>query len=228
VGSKERIEREKEHRREAIVRAAERLFLKKGLNGTTMDEIAKKCELSKGALYLYFAKKEQLFHAIVHRALAAMYGLMRQMQEGVTDHVERLRMVGEAYFRFYETHPDYFRILSRTFEFDHPENYSDEEVIRIRELHSQIWGLMNGIIRDGVEDGTFRKETDPVEISLSLYAITTMVLQIMDHYQRNKPEMKEWADDIFHGLDFRAMYANNGRRIVMSILTDPKKYQHLI
>lgn len=82
MGPKERKEREKEHRREEIIKAGEKLFLKKGLYGTTMDEIARKCELSKGTLYLYFSSKEQLYFEIVCRAMDRLYHTFVQTIEG--------------------------------------------------------------------------------------------------------------------------------------------------
>ncbi len=223
VGSKERIEREKEQRREKIIRAAEKLILKKGPEGATMEEIARKCELSKGALYLYFATKEQLFHVIVLRAMTEMHDLMKKMQEGTLSHIDRLRMIGEAYFKFYETHPDHFRILAKAIDHDHDHMHeiNDGEVEKIRKKHNEIWGLITSIIRDGVNDGTFLEDTDPIEIGISLYAVTTMIIQLMDQYNRNKDRIPEEEENVLGKIDFRKIFSNNGRRIVFSILKNP-------
>ena len=60
MGTHERKEREKEHRREEILAAAQAVFFEKGLQNSTMDEIAERAELSKGTLYLYYKSKEDL------------------------------------------------------------------------------------------------------------------------------------------------------------------------
>ncbi|MEO8168159.1 MAG: helix-turn-helix domain-containing protein, partial [bacterium] len=60
MGIIERKEREKEHRREDIIAAAQKIFFEKGLPSATMDEIAEAAELSKGTLYLYYKSKEDL------------------------------------------------------------------------------------------------------------------------------------------------------------------------
>ena len=60
MGIAERKEREKEHRRNTILDAAEEVFFSKGINLATMDEVAERAELSKGTLYLYFKNKEEL------------------------------------------------------------------------------------------------------------------------------------------------------------------------
>src|SRR5713101_2207804 len=54
----------KEEARSRILRAASQVFDEKGYRQATMDDIAQKLGVSKGALYLYFASKEELFDAI--------------------------------------------------------------------------------------------------------------------------------------------------------------------
>lgn len=53
----------KEEARNRILEAATEVF-EKGYRQATMDDVARKLGVSKGALYLYFASKEELFEAI--------------------------------------------------------------------------------------------------------------------------------------------------------------------
>lgn len=218
MSSRDRIKREKEQRREAIIRAAEKLFIKKGFEGAIMDEIADKCDLSKGALYLYFSTKEKLYLAIVHRAITEMLELLKSMQEGVTSPIERLRKVGDAYLRFYETHPDHFMILLRTAEHTHKHRVTDPELRVIYEKHTEVWTLITAIIADGINDGLFRKDTSPIEIAISLYATSTMIIQLLDHHNKNRA-LEE--DPFFKDIDFMQLYRNIARRTITSILVDP-------
>lgn len=57
----ERRKREKIMRKQQIENAAKELFILKGFNSTTMEEIAQKAELSPATLYLYFKNKEELY-----------------------------------------------------------------------------------------------------------------------------------------------------------------------
>ena len=50
MGIKDRKEREKIARKKAILDAAREVFFEKGFHTTTMDQIAKVAELSKGSL----------------------------------------------------------------------------------------------------------------------------------------------------------------------------------
>lgn len=52
-----------------IVRAALDVFAEKGFAAAKLDEIAAKAGVSKGALYLYFETKEDIFRAVVREAV---------------------------------------------------------------------------------------------------------------------------------------------------------------
>lgn len=53
-----------------IVAAALEVFAEKGFAGAKLDEIARRAGISKGALYLYFETKEEIFRAVVREAVA--------------------------------------------------------------------------------------------------------------------------------------------------------------
>jgi len=67
----------REERRTQILEAAVRCFARQGFHRTTMQDLAREAELSPGALYGYFASKEDLIAAIAserHAAELAMLG----------------------------------------------------------------------------------------------------------------------------------------------------------
>ena len=57
----------------AILRAATDLFLEKGFDGTSMDGVARKAEVSKQTVYSHFDSKEELFGNAVHAAIASYF-----------------------------------------------------------------------------------------------------------------------------------------------------------
>jgi len=68
MGISERREREKFERRRAILNCAKELILEQGIERVSMDDIARKAELSKATLYLYFSGKEIIFNEICEEA----------------------------------------------------------------------------------------------------------------------------------------------------------------
>jgi len=58
----------KEEAKSRILDAANKVFAEKGYHEATMDDIAKHLGVSKGAIYLYFSSKEDLFEAMCKTA----------------------------------------------------------------------------------------------------------------------------------------------------------------
>ena len=67
MGSERRREREREQRRSTILRSARKEFFDKGFRAVTVDSIARRAELSKGAIYLYFKSREEIYAQILLR-----------------------------------------------------------------------------------------------------------------------------------------------------------------
>lgn len=63
-----RIERKKEECRSKIIDAAVALFSKKGIDNTTMEEIAETADFAKGTLYNYFPSKEAVIEEFIKRS----------------------------------------------------------------------------------------------------------------------------------------------------------------
>ena len=66
--------RRKDDRPAEIIAAAWSVFAARGLAAARLNDIAKEAGLSKGALYLYFEPKEDLFAAVVAEAIAPQVG----------------------------------------------------------------------------------------------------------------------------------------------------------
>jgi AcrR family transcriptional regulator len=65
-----KFRRRKADRPGEIVDAAMAVFAERGFAAARLDEIARRAGVSKGALYLYFETKEQIFRAVVAQAIA--------------------------------------------------------------------------------------------------------------------------------------------------------------
>ncbi|MDD1721526.1 MAG: TetR/AcrR family transcriptional regulator [Euryarchaeota archaeon] len=73
----------KQEARNRILKAAQEAFSETGYDQTTMEAIAQKLDVSKGALYLYFKSKEELFAQITGaRQRALRETLQESLKEG--------------------------------------------------------------------------------------------------------------------------------------------------
>ncbi len=94
-------------RREHILDAAERCFARAGFHRTTMQDICKEATVSPGALYVYFANKEDLIAGICERDRADFAERFAQLAEA-PDFMEALEQLGNHYF---EEEPAYKKLM---------------------------------------------------------------------------------------------------------------------
>ena len=59
-----------------IIEGAAQIFAEKGYGPTTIDQISQSLQLSKGAIYIYFKSKEDLFVAVLQSIYERRYTLL--------------------------------------------------------------------------------------------------------------------------------------------------------
>lgn len=79
-----------EGRREAILSAAQELFLKHGLRGTSMEAIARAAGVAKPTLYAYFPDKPAVFVSLAERLIATWRSGFLDALGGEGDLVQRV------------------------------------------------------------------------------------------------------------------------------------------
>lgn len=84
-------------RREHILDAAEFCFARSGFHRTTMQDICKEALISPGALYVYFASKEDLIAGIAERDRSEFAERFAKLA-GASDVMKALAELGEHYF----------------------------------------------------------------------------------------------------------------------------------
>jgi AcrR family transcriptional regulator len=152
MGIRERHSRERENVRGAILTAARSLFLAEGYANVSMRKIAEQIEYSPGAIYSYFASKEDIFFALAEEGLQGLRAHCTADAHPAASSAP-LDQVREAIWRFYtfsKEQPEYFSLI-----------FVDEAVPRISrdwERFSFVRELRQGIeehIQKCIDDGVF-------------------------------------------------------------------------
>jgi AcrR family transcriptional regulator len=68
-------------RRDAILAAALEEFSARGFEATRLDDVAKRADVAKGTIYLYFRDKESLFQELIRTMLTPLVGTIEAMGE---------------------------------------------------------------------------------------------------------------------------------------------------
>ncbi|MBI5505281.1 MAG: TetR/AcrR family transcriptional regulator [Deltaproteobacteria bacterium] len=170
--------REKDARRQSILDAARAVFLEWGMSASTMDQIAQRAELSKGALYLHFSGKQELCLALlvdVSRSLVEVLKTADHPAAPALPAFERLERLIDAYYGFYLRRPDYFRLL---FVVEHPSfktSVSDALRTEWTELGKEALELLSGVIEAGIAQGSIQS-CDPWTTAVALWTSLTGVI----------------------------------------------------
>ena len=102
-----------DRRHDALVAQAARVFAQRGYDQTTMQELAASMGLATGALYHYFAAKEQLLRAICDQLMEPLSDQARALRSEPADPAQRLRAVVRLWVAHVAAHRDHMRVFQQ-------------------------------------------------------------------------------------------------------------------
>ncbi|MGL5434987.1 MAG: TetR/AcrR family transcriptional regulator [Lachnospiraceae bacterium] len=121
----------------AIMDAGKQEFLEKGYKGANLRSIAAKAGVTTGAIYGYFADKQELFRCLVEPVASDFYGLFEQALHGFGElpaqeqvdsmHTYSDHQLGRFFDYIYE-HFDIFRLIKCCSSGTEYEHYIDKMV----------------------------------------------------------------------------------------------------
>lgn len=96
--------------RKRIMKAAMKLFLKRGYDNITMRSIASEIGYSPATIYRYFAHKDDIFFALRREGFARFYQA-QMTARGIRDAYQRMRRQAEVYVTFALENPEYYDLM---------------------------------------------------------------------------------------------------------------------
>ncbi|MBW8481630.1 TetR/AcrR family transcriptional regulator [Actinomadura parmotrematis] len=100
-------------RREQLLDIGRTLFAERGLDGTSVEEIAAAAGVSKPVVYEHFGGKEGLYAVVVDREFEQLLALVTESLTSAVHYRTKLEKAALALLEYIEEHPDGFRILVR-------------------------------------------------------------------------------------------------------------------
>ncbi len=176
-----RLESERAFRRQYVAGVADRLFADKGIERTTMDEVAAAAELSKSTLYAYFGSKDELLFFMHTRDAQVGYEFLREGVGSGGTGLEQLRRYGQAFLRYYTEHPSKLLLRSyldfRAVQVERVRPALREEYTQHRDAEI---ALLAGVIERGVADGSLAKDLDvPLTMAQLVYTLHPIAKQVL-------------------------------------------------
>ena len=153
---KDRREREKEERRKQILDAARALLFEKGLNATSMNQIAKQAEIGVATIYFYYKSKEDLFAAIQVEGLNLLYSKLEKACGKETDSAIKLKRASQVYLKFSRENKDYFDIIN--YFLSAPDQIFTPDLKGQVDRHgSIIITIIEKYIKEGIDSRIFKR-----------------------------------------------------------------------
>jgi AcrR family transcriptional regulator len=172
-----------ERRRETVVAAAAREFARRGFHNTSIDDLVAASGLQRGGLYHYIESKQQLLLMIHDQLLQPLLAHAREIASSEVGPEEQLRALMRTWVMHVSAHRDHMTVFNeerRLIE-------SVPEWTRVREQRREFQAILGGVLRRGVEDGSFGIEDADVAL-MAILGIVNHMPQWFDTAGRLSPE----------------------------------------
>lgn len=152
-------------KRQHVLDAALKLFVEKGIEGTTTREIAQLANAGEGTMFRHFESKEDMAWHLFHENLSMF---MKQLEEGLAKETTakgKIRSMVEAGFTLYETDPTLCSFLLLT---------EHSAARRMTEEYQTPINLMVKVIEEGQKKGEVR----PMETHLAAALVFGAIIRV--------------------------------------------------
>jgi AcrR family transcriptional regulator len=173
--------REREVKREAVLRTAVALFNDRGFHATSIDDVAGALSITKPTIYHYFANKDEILFECLRRGIESIQqaGLAAEKKGGPA--MERLR----AYMREYAivVTTDFGICVTRTA--DHELSAAARK--RFRASKREIDTAIRRVVEEGMKEGSIA-QGDPRLVTFTLTGSLNWIAQWYDPEGELSPE----------------------------------------
>lgn len=147
-GSKDDRARERTEKRNAVLRAAVRLFNLNGFHATSLDDVAKSLAVTKPTIYHYYASKDEVLFECVRLGLEGIRETAAEAAAQGGTGLDRLSTLINAY-ALIKTQ-DFGICVSRTTD----DQLRPASRAKFRALKRDIHDILETVVTDGMADGS--------------------------------------------------------------------------
>jgi TetR/AcrR family fatty acid metabolism transcriptional regulator len=140
-------------KREAILRAATRVFARNGYFNSKVADIASAAGVADGTVYLYFKSKEEILHSIFDRSVDTAVADARKQLDKLADAREKLRRIALLHLERLGADRD----LAIVFQVELRSSTKFMEEFSAAGF-AEYLGLIRSTFEEGQRDGVFRRD----------------------------------------------------------------------
>ena len=182
------------NKREAILRAATRVFARNGYFSSKVADIARAADVADGTVYLYFKSKEEILHSIFDQNMAEAITACRKLIENSRDPREKLRRIATLHLERLGADRD----LAVVFQVELRGSTKFMQEFSAAGF-AEYLDLLRKIFEEGQRAGVFRKDLNAKVVSKILFgALDEMATNwIISKRTYNLEPMAEIVMDVF-------------------------------
>jgi AcrR family transcriptional regulator len=154
--------------RDAILRAATKVFAKSGFDGGRVEQISKAAQSYDRMIYYYFGSKQGLFIAVLEEAYRRFNDAEAEVDTSHADPVDALRAVMLFMWGYYRRHPEFITLLNN--ENLHRGRHIGKS-LRAAEYSSPAIGVVQAVLDRGAAAGVFRADVAGRDLYLMIAAL---------------------------------------------------------
>ncbi len=161
-----------------IVRAARRLFLKKGYHGTTIRDICRASGLSNGTLYFYFKNKDALYAHVYEECFQHLNAMVEQAVQPDMEPLAQIETVLKTYLRYSVEHHEMWAMLDVSYRIANlPPTLIERFDARLR----KAWSFVHNAVQLHLERCGLASRFDTRELTLLLFTGIDGLLYDLKH-----------------------------------------------
>ena len=164
-------ERRFRRRRGEVIDAAAAVFAEKGYHGASTKDIADRLGIRQGSLYYYFSSKEAALGEVCAIGVDSFVQRIGAIAAGDQSAADKVRAAVANHLDPLRDRRDYVRVFLN----DRQELPADSRH-RIGRMTRRYEALVEGILREGVRRGEFRRDLDCRLAALALIGLCNSVL----------------------------------------------------
>lgn len=192
--------------RKNISAAAEQLFIEKGIDRTSMNEIAKAAGYSKATLYVYFKNKEEIISFLVLESMKTLYEYLSQALHPANDAKTSFLAMCHAVLRYQEEYPLYFKMVLENIniDFENREFLPEEkETFLVGEAINQ---LIASYFQSKMESGELRPDIQVIPTLFTCWGMISGAIQLATNKEAYIYQQMGLSKEAFLTIGFETLY----------------------
>lgn len=145
------LKNEDKHQR--IIKAALKIFARKGFYNSRVSEIAKEAAVADGTIYLYFKNKDDILISVFETEMIKMISNMKKELSKYHDSVEKVKIFALKHLSMITENQDWAEVAQ--VELRQSSKFMREYV---KDHYRDYLNIFAYIIREGQEKGIFKEE----------------------------------------------------------------------